>query len=584
MNAEDRGPVSPAGTGPGRLFEELKRRRVIRVALVYLAAGWLVIQVAVEVFPPLNLPAWSVTLVVALTLLGFPIAIALAWAYDLGPHGVTRASSHAGAPPVSDLPAGPTETAAGLGAASTPLQDLRSVAVLPFGNLSADPDNEYFSDGITEELIGALAGIGELRVAARSSVFVYKGRQEDVREIGRALGVGTVLEGSVRKAGDRLRISVELVETAGGYHLWSESWDRKLEDVFAIQEEIARAVVEHLRVRLLRPGDGIVRQGTTDVDAYNLYLQGRFHLNRRTAASLGRAAEAFTKAVEIDPAYAPAYSGLADAHLLQERYGVVSPRQSLPEAMRAARKAVELDPTSGEAHASLAYARELVDWDVAGARREFERAIELNPRYAVAHHWYAWNLALEGRYEDALTELHEALSLEPLSLIIRTNVGSVLYFARRFDEAIERLEETLALNDSFAVAYQWLGRALLAVGRHEDAIQAQRRAARILGPDPESVASLGHALARAGRTDDARESLSRLESLSNERNVSPYWPGLVRLGLNDRDGGFGALEQALRERFDWLLFLHSDPLFDDFRDDPRFQRLAAEIDRVAGGT
>ena len=357
----------------------------------------------------------------------------------------------------------------------------------------------------------------------------------------------------------------------------------RLEDVFAIQEEIAQAVVQHLRVRLLRPDDGIVRQGTTNVDAYGLYLQGRFHLNRRTATSLGLAAEAFSKAVEADPEYAPAYSGLADAHLLQERYGVVAPGQSLPEAMRAAMRAVELEPTSAEAHASLAYARELVDWDIPGARREFERAIELNPRYAVAHHWYAWNLALEGRYEDALTELHEALSLEPLSLIIRTNVGSVLYFARRFDEAIEALQETLALNDSFAVAHQWLGRAFLAVGRHENAIQAQRRAVEILGADPESVASLGHVLARAGRTDEAMDSLVRLDALASERNVSPYWPGLVRLGLDDRDAAFEALGQALRERFDWLLFLRFDPLFDDVRDDPRFQRLVAEVDRTAKG-
>ena len=205
MSPEDRGPVSPVGTGPGRLFAELKRRHVIRVALVYLAAGWLVIQVAVEVFPPLNLPAWSVTLVVVLTLLGFPIALALAWAYDLGPGGVTRADSHDDTRRIGDFAVLPAEDASSPREA-TPPRDLRSIAVLPFGNLSADPENEYFSDGITEELIGALAGVTELRVAARSSAFAYKGRREDVRDIGRALGVGTVLEGSVRKAGDRLRI------------------------------------------------------------------------------------------------------------------------------------------------------------------------------------------------------------------------------------------------------------------------------------------------------------------------------------------------------------------------------------------
>lgn len=560
-----------------RVLAELRRRRVIRVALVYMVMAWVIIQVAAEVFPPLHLPEWTVTLVVVLSILGFPLALGLAWAYDLGPEGLART-----APTVETRPS--QEPAPSLVEPSaddpTAPADLRSVAVLPFVNLSPDPDNEYFSDGITDELIGALAGIEELRVTSRSSAFVYKGRREDVREIGKALGVGTVLEGSVRTSGDRLRISVELVETNGGYHLWSEVYDRTLEDVFAIQEEIARAVVDHLRVRLLRPG-GIVRHVTSDVDAYNLYLQGRFHLNRRTAASLGQAVEAFSRAVQADPSFALAHSGLADAHLLEERYGVVTPGESLPAAMRAARKAVEMDENSGEAHTSLAYARMLVEWDLRGAHEEFERAIDLNPRYAVAHHWYAWSLIRAGRHEHALSQLRDALALEPLSLIIRTNLGSVLYFARRFEDAVARLRETLTLNDGFPVAHQWLGRALLAQGRHDEAIQAQRRAAEILGPDPESLASLGHTLARAGHPTEAGEMLSRLEALSTERHVSPYWLGLARLGAGDVDGGFAALEQAFEERFDWLLFLRSDPIFDEFRDEPRFERLADAVDRVA---
>lgn len=459
-----------------------------------------------------------------------------------------------------------------------PHPDPKSIAVLPFANVSPDPENEYLSDGVTEELIGALGGVRDLQVAARTSVFAYKGRHEDVRTVGRELGVGSVLEGSVRRAGDRLRITAELVDTEHGYQLWSKTFDRRLEDVFAIQEEIARGIVEQLKVRLLRSQTELLEYGTEDVEAYDLYLEGRYHLNRRTPRSLHRAVDAFGRAVETDPAFARAYAGLADAHLLLERYGVAPPGESIPAAKRSARRAVELDDSLAEAHVPLAYAHMIGDWDFDAASREFQRTIELNPEYALGHHWYGWCLTAQGRLDEALAELEEARSLEPLSLIVRTNIGSVLYFGRRFEEAAARLEDTLALNPDFAVAHQWLGRVHQAAGRLPEAIEAFRKALEILGDDPETMASLGYGLGRAGRQAEAEELRDRLDELSSgERYVSPYWYGLVLLGLGNRDRGLEQLERAFQVRFDWLLFLHLDPLFDPFRGDERFDALVGRI-------
>ena len=503
---------------------------------------------------------------------------------------VPEALDHVLARALRPLPADRFSTASDFGAALRAAADPsatartddeptgRSVAVLPFDNLSPDPGSEYFSDGITAELTSALAGVAGLRVAARTSAAAFKGQAEDVRTLGRKLNVGAILEGSVRKQGDRVRISAQLVNVADGYQLWSNRFDRRFEDIFAIQEEIAVAIVEALRVRLLPGAERSLGEiGTTSVAAYNLYLQGRFHLERRTWQAFERAAECFLEAIAEDPDYAQAHAGLADTYLLLERYGLMHPRAAFVRFKGAALRALRIDPGLAEVHVALAYGKMIFEWDAVGAEAEFRQAIQLNPDYAPARHLYAWSLGSRGRLDEALVQYDRILAAEPHRLISLTNRGTILYFGRQFEGAIEQLESVLDLDPAFAAAHQWLGRALEAAGRRDESIAAHRRALDVLGEDPESLASLAHALGGAGQAGEARRLVDRLAELGRSKYVSPYWLGLARLGLGETETGLSDLEQALEDRFDWLLFLEVDPIFDSLRSNPRFERLARRV-------
>lgn len=598
-----------------RLVAELRRRRVFRVAIAYLAMGWLVIEVSATVPEALGLPQWVLPTVIVLVAVGFPLALGLAWAYDVEAGGLVRtreadadpdrtpatpadSASMSGAPaagdpasgalmagaPASGGPPASAGQAAGIGPGSgedrgQALGEIRSIAVLPFVNVSADEENEYFTDGITEELLSTLSKVAGLRVAARSSVFALKGQDMDAREVGRHLDVAAVLDGSVRRSASRLRITAELVDTATGYQLWSERYDREAGDIFAIQEDISRSIADVLRIRLLGASGerSLYRQPTSSLEAYHEYLKGRYHLNRRTRDSLRSGQQAFRRAIAADPDFARAYSGLADTYLLLERYGVLPAADAVPEAEAAARRALGIDPDLAEGHNSLAYAFMIGNWDWPAADREFSRAVELDPRYAPAHHWRGWHLARMGRFDEAIASMERALELEPLSLIINANLGSAFYFARRFDEAIRQLERTLELNPRFPVALQWLGRALDRAGRTAEALEAQRGAEALLPDDAECVASVGHALARHGDRPAAEAKLEELERLAKTSWVSSYWPGLVLLGLGRPDEAVECLEAAYEERFDWIVFLPVDPVFDTLREHPTFNRLVQRI-------
>jgi TolB-like protein/Tfp pilus assembly protein PilF len=560
---------------------ELRRRRVFRVALVYLAVGWLVIEVSATIPDALGLPPWVLPLVIVLVAIGFPLAVGLAWAYDVEAGRVVRTGRPEGEPETGPAMLGGSSPPSGASGEKRgeAVGEIRSIAVLPFVNVSADEENEYFTDGITEELLSTLSKVAGLRVAARSSVFALKGRDMDARAVGRHLEVAAVLEGSVRRSESRLRIMAELVDTATGYQLWSEQYDREAGDIFAIQEDISRAIADVLRIRLLRAaGDrSLYRQPTSSLEAYHEYLKGRYHLNRRTRDSLRRAQEAFQRAITADPTFARAYSGLADSYLLLERYGVLPAAEAVPEAQAAARRALEIDTDLAEARNSLAYAFMIGDWDWTAADREFRRAVELDPRYAPGHHWRGWHLARMGRTDEAIASMERALELEPLSLIINANLGSAFYFARRYDDAIRQLEKTLDLNPYFPPALQWLGRALDRAGRTAESVEAQRRTEELLPDDAECVASVGHALARHGDRSAAEAKLEELKRLAERGWVSSYWPGLVLLGLGRDEEAVQRLERAYEERFDWIVFLPVDPMFDPLRDHPGFQRL---VDRI----
>ncbi len=463
-------------------------------------------------------------------------------------------------------PATPTPTPSGAPDAVA----VESIAVLPFADLSPERDQEYFSDGIAEELLNRLAKIKGLRVAARTSSFQFKGQTGDVREVGEKLGVETVMEGSVRKSQDRLRITAQLVSTRDGFHLWAETYDRQLADVFAVQEEIAKAIVGALEIRL--PGGRtppIAKERTPDVEAHNLYLKGRHLWNRRTKAGLEQAVEYFRQATDRDPLYAPAYAGLADAYLLHGSYRFMPRAEAHRRAKAAAEKALELDETLAEAHTSRGQVlRSERDWR--GEEQEYLRAIELNPSYATAHQWYATLLAALGRTGEALREIRHAEELDPLSHAISVTVGVVLLNARDYDGAIEQLKKTLELAPDFFSAHRVLGAAYSEKGEHQEAIQEINRAIELNPEQPDLLANLAYNYAKSGQREKALELLGQ----AKQRGADPSFIAIAYSALGQPDLAFEWLERAVEEgQSPFLFFLKVGPWYDPLRSDPRFQDL-----------
>src|SRR3989440_3914647 len=346
-----------------------------------------------------------------------------------------------------------------------------SIAVLPFANMSTDPENEYFCDGLAEELLNALAKIENLKVAARTSAFSFKGKNANISEIGEKLSVKTILEGSVRKSGNRVRITVQLINVADGYHLWSEVYDRKMQDVFAIQDEITATTIRNLEIKLLKPFS-IDEATPANFEAYNAYLKGRHYLNRRTAADILKSVQYFEQSILLAPEYAPAFSGLADSYNLLGAgdYAVLSPGEAFPKAKQAATRALEIDPSLANAHTALGWAATFYDWDLSRGEQHYLKALELNPGYATTHHWYGMLLAIRGNFDKAVVEIETARRLDPLSPIVNSDVAWVLYYARRYDEAIAQCRETIELAPNFSVAHWNLGQSLREKGMLADAI------------------------------------------------------------------------------------------------------------------
>ena len=447
-----------------------------------------------------------------------------------------------------------------------------SIAVLPFTNLSADKEQEYFCDGMAEEIINALTKVKDLRVVARTSCFAFKGRSEDIREIGRKLSVQTLLEGSVRKAGNRLRITAQLINVTDGYHLWSEKFDRDMEDIFAIQDEISLAIVERLKAKLLPGGKAeIAIRRTDDPDAYNFYLKGRYFWNKRTEEGIKKAAECFEEAIQKDPDYALAYAGLADVHILLADFNPGTLMKYISKAEKAALKSLELDDSLAEAHTSLAQIR-LVNWDWSGAEREYKQAIELNPNYPTTYHWYALYLTIMGRNDDAIKAIKRARELDPLSLIIGVAVGVILYLARHYDRAIEECRKVLDMDPDFVLTHRVFGWAFSAKGKYEKAIEAFKNAIR-LSKERDSHwldIGLGIAYALSGEIKKASEMLDKYTELAKHEHVPPLALALLCFAMGKNDLGFEWLEKACETGDMWLAFFRNEPLFDSVRNDPRF--------------
>jgi serine/threonine-protein kinase len=452
----------------------------------------------------------------------------------------------------------------------------RSIAVLSFLDLSPGRDQEYFCDGMAEELISALSRIQGLHVASRTSTFAFKGKDVDVSTIGRQLRATHVLEGSVRKAGERLRITAQLITVSDGYQLWSERYDRRLDDVFAIQDDIAHSIVEALQFTLGDQTTGQLFRGrqTASLEAYHLYLKGQYFWNRRDKGGLGKALECYTQVIAIEPTYARAYAGLASCFVSLAMFTYVAPGEGFARARTAAQRALQLDESLPEAHTAFAMVTALADRDFVRGERELRRALELDPTYATGHSWYGWFLLAVGRLEESQAAYRRALALEPLSLMINTLSGALGYYARQYDEARTQLLRTIDLDPAFGAAHSFLGLVEEQMDRPAEAIAAFERANGLMDL-PMVVANLAHACAVSGDADRATRLLGELEEMSQRRFVSPFFVAAVQVGLGRSDEAFGALERALEMRDGWILFVEHDPRFDALRTDARFARLVA---------
>ena len=455
---------------------------------------------------------------------------------------------------------------------------VRSIAVLPFENLSGNPENAYFTDGIQEEILMRLAKIGDLKVVSRTSTVRYKRSPSNLREIAAQLGVANVLEGSVQRTADRVHVNVQLIKAASDTHLWAEAYDRKLTDIFAVESEIAKTIADTLQAKLTgSERNAIAAQPTQNTEAHQLYLRGRYLWNRRTGENLKKALAYFEQAAEKDPHYALAYAGVADSCVLIPIYSAGTPQEYLPRALAAAQTAVELDDTLAEAHTSLAYVF-FYEFENAQSVKEFERAISLNPNYAMAHLWYGLGpLSAMGEFDRAIAEEKRALELDPVSPIINADLGTVYTLARRYDEAIAQLRDTVEMNPQFYGGHRCLGWALELKGATDEAIAEYHKAFE-LGDDPMLLAMLAHAEASIGKQNQARQILGQLTEEAKARYVPAYAFAVIYLALGEKDHALDWLEQAARDHDGFYInLIKVEPFLDPLRGDPRFETLVSRI-------
>jgi TolB-like protein/Tfp pilus assembly protein PilF len=454
---------------------------------------------------------------------------------------------------------------------------INSIAVLPFQNAGSDPNIEYLSDGIAESLMDSLSQLPNLKVMSRNTAFRYKGKEQDAERIGKELNVRAVLTGSLKQVGDQIVINVSLDDTLDGRHIWGAQYDRKASDLLAVQREIARDITGNLRLKLSGADEQkLTKHYTANPEAYQLYLKGRFYWNKRAGEALKKSIDYFNEAIEKDPNYALAYAGLADAYALIPVYSAGSPQEFLPKAKAAAEKALEIDDTLAEAHTSLSLVRWHLDRNFSESNRELQRAIELSPNYATAHHWYGENLGDIGRFDEGITELKRALDLDPLSLIINADLGEVYTFARQYDKAIEQLRKTIEMDQSFYYAHWRLGVVYEMKGFHPEAI-AEYQKARALDSDPWVLALIGHADAASGKRDEALKIVDQLRAISKQRYVPAYGFAIIYAQLGEKDEAFRWLEKSNQDRGTDLGRLIVDPLVDSLRSDPRFTDLMRRV-------
>jgi TolB-like protein len=594
------------------IFQELKRRNVFRIGIAYAVLSWVMLQVTDVVVPILDLPDWVARLVLFLLVIGFPFALFFAWAYELTPEGlkrekdVDRTESITGQTGrkldraiigilviavallllerftnMGSDEASPSPQPAAAESSGPALQESqpsapggdKSVAVLPFVNMSEDEQNEYFSDGISEELLNVLVRIEGLRVPSRTSSFTFKDSTLKVSQIGRELGVDNVLEGSVRKAGNRIRVTAQLIDVDTDTHLWSETYTRELDDIFAVQDEIAHAIVSALKVTLSGQEEQVLEQRPTDnIEAYNQYLYGRHWWNQRIPGRMAEAIEPLRKAVELDPRFVQAWAALADVYLLLPEYGEGSVAENIPQALEASQKALSLDPNSANATTTYAYIKAMHYYQWEEAEAEFKRAIELSPNYRTAHQWYAEMLAVLRRTDEAMAQLAIAAEVDPLAAIIPHIEGWVLLHAGRPQEAKQSYLNALRLDPGFPYAIGNLGWTHLHLGEFEEARARYREVAELLDEDPGKDLLLVDAMENPAFRDEAIRKLGEVPIPSQ-----PFDVPVAFMLLGEPELALERLEQNFEAGGPYAPHINRIVLFDPLRDDPRFQAMLAKM-------
>jgi adenylate cyclase len=562
--------LHPAATASRAFLAELSRRKVVKVGIVYLIVAFAMMEVAGNFFPALHVPEWGETMVAILLILGLPMALGLAWAFEVTPAGIRLELPAPGAAKPAMPPPPPQPT-------SRP-EDERvwSVAVLPFADLSPARNQGFFVEGIAEEIRHALARIDGLSVVARSSSLAFSDANLDVREIGQRLGVSAVLEGSLRKWKSRVVVNTRLVSVADGFEIWSGSYDGTCADVLAVQGEIAGAILAALGPRL--PANGpVIRGHTRDPAAHRAVLKGRYQLAREGQDDLLQATRHFRQAIQLDSGYAAAQVGLSDARSLMVRRGYIRPRDAMVEAKAAAMRALEIEPRLSAAHKALGGVLHRFDWDPEAAESAFRKAVELNPGYAGARYWLGEFLLLSGRSEEAIEMLELAQDLDPISTVGNEHLVTAYYLSGQHDRADRQAAEALELHPQDSSVHRILGQLHLWRGRQDDALDSLQRARQMDPDDPETLSTLAMASHAAGRAHAVDDLSTRLGRMQERPWAMPYHRAALAAAVGDRDSAFAALDTCFDERVFDLVRIAVDPAFDRLRPEPAFQRL---LDRL----
>jgi TolB-like protein/Flp pilus assembly protein TadD len=575
---------------PKNFFAELKRRNVYKVAIAYAVVAWLLIQVATQVFPFFEIPNWGVRLIVLFIVIGFPIALIIAWAFELTSEGLKRTEV------ADELPKQSARGRAWIyviviaGAISVSLFFLgrytapnkqgglaelpgKSLAVLPFTNLSGNPENAYFAAGIQDEIVTRLAKVTELKVISCTSTKRFKSAPDDLPAIAKELGVANIMEGSVQRSADAVRVNVQLIKAENDAHLWADTFDRKLTDIFKIETEIAKTVAETLQAKLSGSEQhAIATRPTENTEAYELYLKGRFFWDKRTGENLKKSIDYFNQATAADPNYALAYVGLADCYLLLEDYVGAPANETYPKAKAFAERALQLDSSLAEAHTSLAYVYTNL-WQWEQAEEEFKGAIKLNANYSTAHHWYSLYLLDLGRIDEAMAEIKRAHELDPLSLIIATTLNYAYFAKGDVNSSIAQCKRVIDLDPNFPRAHEYLGLGYLTQGRYPEAIVEIHKAVELSGRDRRPLRDLGYGYAASGKRAEALTVLKEIEGNYEKHEAIGQDFAAVYAGLGEKDQAFAWLEKDFQARSGLLAWSRWTPPFDSLRSDPRFADL-----------